>query len=808
MNKEQLTKLALLDNPKTLKFLIDFALVEKTKIINAKSNEEIIEHLDILNTIYYRIPKITVWVIEHFLYKAKSLDTIYQKTTFGNFPGKTHEEVLVKCLEIARNIRYYELKKCLKISYDYISHTDKNVVGMATKLLEEIVEYNQQALNKIGIIPQLESIKFLEKIDTKKYREKDVLFAKIILKNILETSLSHTAVMTSPDTLTFSSGDIGGHPNIAKIRSKAIDLSFKIFQTNKSIKIKTDIFNLFEQACHMPIHSSRKDSLGLIVQKDRIYILKKLNSLTFRDKKIIQPFSICIQIQRLLFWSFIHIELQEKPAMVFIKRFYSNDQYKLFNKFVHDDRYRYSKNKIQEIDVDPRKNIDSYVSNISEDNQEEILSELEKIAKEAKNVDEWKFFSFKQLLEAIGQQKPDIAIGFILKIVSQKYELANSYFLPFLLAGLRRADRFDLWDKASEVIFKRKNQETLLALISSFYMSHSVETDILVRKKEDIDLLENFISRKRQFTFYKKNNNLIKYSTINALRVAFRFDPKRIEKLTILELKNNPDYFLGYLHGITLYSKENEGFYLNNWSKGNKKFLLKKLIELHNIDWNIEAILPLIANQKEIIDFFIDRIKFKEKHLSENNSDYFTSPYRSYDPVPYHMNEKLIDFIKSDKEIVGIITKYISAKYSSYSFELSQFIKNLRINSRDIFKQLQKESKDVGTLLKRMIMSLSSFDQNDPDFLVELAGMTSDKKIHRELYGRLSSIGVVSGEFGIADAYKHKREVIEKYKDNKNKNVRDFVLMAIKSLSLSEEHQRKETEQEKEIRRVDFESSS
>jgi hypothetical protein len=808
MNKDQLTKLALLDNPKTLKFLTDFALIEKNKITAATSNEEIIEHLDILNSFYYRIPKIVISVIDYLLYKAKPLNRVDHKTTMGSFPGKDNEEVLVKCLEITKNIRYYELEKSIKISFDFIKHPNKNVASLAAKLLEEIVEYNQQALLRIGITPQLQAVKFLEKkLKTKNYIEKNILFTKNVLNNILETSLSKNAVMTSPDTLTFSGGDINGHINIGKIRRRAIDAIFKIFQISKSIKTKTELFILFEQACRMPIHSRREDTLGVIIQKDRVYILQKLNLIVFKNRKIIQPLSLCVQLQHLLFWHFIHIELQEKLASIFIKHLYADNRYKIFSKFVHNDRYLYSKNKLEEVNIDPQKNISSYVENISKNNKDEILNELENIAKEAKNIDEWKFISFKQLLESIGQQRPDISFTFIEKIISKRYELSSNYFLPFLLAGLRRAGQFALWDKAIQLILKGKNQETLLCIISSFYMSHSVGTNIIVRKKEDIDLLEDFINRKGQFAFYKETNNSIRYATINALRVSYNFYPEQVEKMTIAEITNNPDYFMGYLHNIGIYSRNNEGFRLNNWSKKNKKFILKKMIELRDLDWNAEGILPLIGSPKEIINFFIDRIKFKEKNLSDDKSDYFTSPYRNYNPVSYHMNEELVSFIKSDYKITGQLAKSISIKHTSYSFGVSQLIRNLQIDPRDILKELSKESQNTEILLERMITSLFTFDRNDPDFLIELASKTSNKKIHSELYGKLSSTGVVSGEFGIADAYKHKRESIEKYKDSENLNIRNFVLMATEALKLNEEHQRKEAEQEKEIRRVDFESN-
>jgi hypothetical protein len=338
-------------------------------------------------------------------------------------------------------------------------------------------------------------------------------------------------------------------------------------------------------------------------------------------------------------------------------------------------------------------------------------------------------------------------------------------------------------------------------------MSHTTDTDIIIRPKEDVNFLSDLIKRKNEFSFCKKDKNLLSFFTINALRVSYNFSPNEVEKLTILELQNNPNYFVVYLNNISIYSRDGEGFNLTNWSEKNKNFLIKQIIKLPDLDWQVQAILPLICSPKNLVELFIKRTEFRKKMISKSKN-YFESPYRHYDPVPFHMNEELLGFIKNDPGIIELIAKNLSASHTVDSFELSQLIKNLHLNPKDIFKELSKGKENTETVLKKVINSITSIDANDPDFLVELAGKTSNKSIHDSLYGRLSSTGVVSGEFGIADAYKHKREAIEKYVNSDNKNIKKFVLMAIEYLKHSEDRQRKDAEQEKEIRRIDFESNN
>ncbi|MFA5840677.1 MAG: hypothetical protein WC847_00140 [Candidatus Paceibacterota bacterium] len=805
MNKEQLIKLASLDNAKTNQFLKDFALQEQGKITSAKTNDEIIEHLEILEAIYYRAPEVVVWVINYLLHKAKNLPIVDKKIGTHKIPGTSHEEVVAKCLELAKSVRYYDIDKTIQIAFDYMNHKNKVISGSALKLIEELVDYNHQILPKIGITPQLKAMEFLEnKLRLQNPNEHDLYFIKTVTQHILETS-SNISRMTSPDTLTFSSGDISGHKNIGKIRRRAINFILDLFKNLTLVQNKIAVFPLFEQACQMPMNSSRDSDLGKMIQKDRQYIAQQLTMLIFSGKNVIKPLVICMHAEHLMHWHFIHIELQQELGSSFIKRLYKDNRYKLFSEFVHDDSYRYAKYK------DIKKNVSvaihTYIENVSAQNKDFILKELNDIASEAKNTDEWKFLSFKQLLEKLGQEKPNIVLGLIKDIAETKNDLSSTYFLPFLLAGLRRANRFDLWDQASDIILNLKDETTMCGLVSSIHMNPNGDTDLIIRPKEDIAFLSDLVKRTNKFSFYKEYKNLLSFFTINALRVAYKFDPVNVEELTVLELRNNPDYFTVYMHNISLYSRKGEGFNLSGWSAKDKTFLIEGIIKLPDLDWQVQSILPLICSPKNLVSFFIKRIKFRDKMLS-SSEDYFESPYRRYDPVPYHMNEELVSFMTSDPGIIASIAKKLSPNYTVDSIELSQLIKNLNLDPRNILNELSKGKEDTDTVLRKVVRSLSHIDANDPDFLVELAGKTSNKSIHDSIYGKLASTGVVSGEFGIADAYKRKRESIEKHKDSKNKNIKKFVLMAMVYLKNSEEHQRKEAEQEKEIRRIDFESNN
>jgi len=805
MKKEQLSKLASLENPKTLKFLEEFALEEKEKITAAKSNEEIIQSLDLLDAIYYRVPAIIIRVVYHLLYKTEPIKPTVERTNWGTLEGKTFSDVQVKCFELVRHIRYYEIDKSITIAFDFINSTDKVLSSIASKLAEEISEYNHHVLPKIGTASQRKVLEFLEKkLSNDKSNKFNIYFIKIALHHILETS-SNATTMTSPDTLTFSHGDIVGSVNIAEIRERAIKIVINILEHVESTEDKNSIFGLIEQACRMPMNSPRDSDLGKIIQDNRVFIVESLRNITFLQEKIIQPLWFCLKLEHLMLWSFIHIELQVDIGKKFLSSLYKDDRYKLFSRFVYDDSSRYIKdNVIEGMARDTKSDIKNYLESIAEKKEEIIFEQLNDIATEAFKVDEWKYLVFKQLLEEMGKSKPEVAYTIGQSSIKERAYLSRPSFLSFLLSGIRQVERFDLWDNIAKNIFKSKDIEILSTLIGSMFLSANAEKSH-IRKKEDFNLIFDLIHRKNQFKFYGKSTNTLRHFTMNVLKVLFSISPKKTEELVILEIKNNPEYLNGYLQTISMASEEG-GFNLNKWTKKGKNFLRKELLKLNDVDWHIQSILPTFCNPEEILNFFINRIKYREKLFGEGR--YFDSPGRFYDPVPYHINHELIEFTKKDSKIAEKIAKRISSKYNSHSLEISQFIKNFGISLEEIDNALYKKEKNKETALKKTIRAIYGMESNDIDFIVGLAARTSNQRIFADLYAKIASTGVVSGEFGIADAYRGKIEALEKYTDNENKNIRDFATFSIERLKYSEEQARRDAEEEKEIRRVDFESNN
>jgi beta-lactamase class D len=64
------------------------------------------------------------------------------------------------------------------------------------------------------------------------------------------------------------------------------------------------------------------------------------------------------------------------------------------------------------------------------------------------------------------------------------------------------------------------------------------------------------------------------------------------------------------------------------------------------------------------------------------------------------------------------------------------------------------------------------------------------------LMAAMSETGVVTGEDGLLNAYKHKREIMQEWRKDKSPHVRNFAEEYEKSLTSSIEHEKRRTDEE------------
>lgn len=83
------------------------------------------------------------------------------------------------------------------------------------------------------------------------------------------------------------------------------------------------------------------------------------------------------------------------------------------------------------------------------------------------------------------------------------------------------------------------------------------------------------------------------------------------------------------------------------------------------------------------------------------------------------------------------------------------------------------------------VQLMDRFEGGDIELGIEVIRRTKNKKDIGHIEGMLFSTGVVSGEDGLARAYEAKAEILKKYLNDGNKQVKEFSERMIKSLEES-----------------------
>lgn len=808
MDKQKLAKLASLNNEQANKFLLDFATTQQTEIKKLSTNEEILERLEYFNAIFYRVPKIVLSICTELLYDRKPIKA---KMRPHGLKGEEWSKVETKALELLKLIRYYELKQTIKIAFAFANDKDSAVRSTALKLIQDISEYNYQALPHVGLAPQKYVFDYLSKTTFKTKFDDNLEPIKVAIEKSLETSADAT-LATAPDTITLRKGDLNGTDDLKDLRRKIIDLIFSIYKKSQKNITKNVVVQLLAHACQFPMNSERTSPMGLVVQQNREYIISELDKIIFNKKGELQaPLSFCLEIEHLLFWHFIFHKQQNEVAQPLYDRIKKNPLYEKFSKFVHDDSLRYEIGSGEQ-QKENRADVAEYVESVSDKNMEKIAAELNLFSAETDVIGEWKFRTLQMLLEKLGTEKPVFTLDLLKDAVKKKKPLSNQMFLAFMLRGIRLSKKYDLWDKAVSILIKTRNSNFIGSIPASLHIYADIFTDPILRK-EDIKILTDLANRAGVFSFLKKGKQPlnVNFSTMNGLRAVYGLNPKKIENLIIAEMKSGPTYLPNYLNTLSIYSGREGGIDFSVWSDKNKKFIANKIVEVPVIDWHIDALVNnLYSNPIDIVQIFIARI-MKEAKLERSMADYFDRK-EHYDAVPFHMNHDLVEHVVNHKDYIKIVPQIIKASKTKEGakrkYDLAKLNEHFKISPQSILKSLTKGGKITDKILKESLDMIYDFNGIDVELAIELAGYTSDKKILDRIGGMLHNTGVVSGQYGIADFYRSQWVALEKYKDDQNPNVKKFVEISVPPLKYLDEQARKEADQDKEKRRIDFETNS
>ena len=746
-------------------------------IVDSKANNEIYENLKILlkyiEEFGDKTPKELkiIEIVNSTLEKSKQLKKEPIKTAFGDLPGHDYADIAEVCLDILERLRFVYPKEVFetlsRLSVDENEKVKKKTLDVAAKMAKYTFWPKEK---KIYYHPQLFILDEIEKLD-----DKNLLTYLRLLVKVSEELLSPSFEGTSwsdHKTFTIHQGSLPAGDTVKKIRERTISILKKLYPLSETISEKQQILQALGQATHTPHTGDYTPELEKIILDNTNTLISYYSSLVKEaDNEIIKI------IEEQLHWFIKRFQNGLENIKKLISLIEKDEEYSIYKVFVGWD-YRFSDDlDYHEAEKERKQKIDEYIKQMTD---KSFLQWQKKILSIIKNYgqleDRGQFQYFNIFLNELGKQKPKIAQKLI-----QKNEKELEPFLLHLVAGIWQSKEKGDAQKILENWIKKGKYLSACAYIFEYV------------KEIDEPLLKKIYQKATEKNDVNALTNIIR-------SIVSNFEQSKIGK----------DLFIDVIKELT---KHKNYWWVNHvWFRGNSilgaldknnwKAVLENLLIVPNIDYHLEEILSVVAQNspKELVSFFYERMKIQAKKKREER----------YDAIPFDLHKLNEPLSQNAKDVIEEILKWFKKEDWLSYWEGGHFLEAIfpafhQELEDQLIKLLRSKNKNKAKIVLYILRSYKGeafLHKVCKEFIKQYP---KSKKYKQELFIILSQMGVVSGEYGFVEGYKRKKQEIQEWKKDKSKVIKKFAQEYENYLSKRIDYEKKRADEDIEIRKREFE---
>jgi hypothetical protein len=693
-----------------------------------------------------------------------------------------------------------------------ITNEEGTIREKALEILKKFSQYDYTVLfkSKIGYRAQRTALDYILKWSPKKCLT-NLDFVLIVAKELLSSSVEGSS-WKDENTLTMNFSQVDPTDFLKKMRRDTMNFIYDLYTKTSDAKIKLQLASVIEEVMRGPMNIVYSDSIVEMIEEDTKYLAVIYRKMIF-DKSghfLKENIAIAEEVEERLYY-FAKPERKQRPELIKLREdilkdpFYDKVSPMIGRRAAYKGEEGYEESRALRV-----RDMQNLISQISVENLDEWEETLDILARQKDVIDEWKLADLKRFLEMLSQEKPEIADRFLEAAFKEKSALV-SFSVNFLF-GFQNGRAFDLWDKYTELIIKEKNTLLVGGICASLIISEPEKSQKKLRPNE-LAILKEIVFKKGSFSFLKRKDDANTYlhdRLLNALASNFRQHQKEMESLIKQEMENNPKYINLHYNVLQFVVTAIKWIDLSLASKSFIQYLLKKIVEAPGLDWHLQELMIALCGKDFacIMSVFEKRIA---RHIQLKENDKSTGMKRlmkpkEFEAVPHHFNPDLQKLIQENKDFPKAIQKWVKKMnlgWSLYNWEVSQFLDSLKIHKRQVLSDIVERGDDKDLL--RVAYVIEGIGEADFELGMQIIGRTDNDKIHKKIGATMYATGVVSGEYGIADAYKGKIGMLQKYKESKNKRIKRFATEMIGYLQKSEEEERKRTAEAIQLRKIRFE---
>ncbi|MCP1846747.1 MULTISPECIES: RelA/SpoT domain-containing protein [unclassified Bradyrhizobium] len=712
------------------------------------------------------------------------------ETPFGNLPGRTAERVAEIATEIFIRLRYVSVE----ITFDAVcqlfpgAQTDEERKHVL-QVIEKTAEHNLDVWKKAGPAAQMILVQQIRGL-AHDQREPLRPVLREALGEVLGTEVEGTS--SSYNTVTLHWGAVVPSEVLRKLRSDALDILFDLYRTATSDQERSGTEQTIFSATGMPSQANFSDDLLIDVLNDSARVVDFYHESAPRD-----AYESLQRIENRILWlhrrsigirndpksnaaTLTAIGMLSESIQRFREGIDANAKFTIYKTLVGFDSvfpimWEDENSDPAQEDEYRKARIDEFVAEIDETNADEWFSIIQRCAQTESN-DLATFPSFGEFLKKLSKAQPVVVLGFM-----EKLDDKLTGFLGVMLSGLEESS---LALKVPAKISEWLSQDRYLVQIAHYYRFAAKLDNVVLSKilQAGIRLDSHaVVSQILGTVFYRYADgtpDLIATILIPGVQYfAEKKDTGWVDLAWYLPKDRSP---------------------LADLTEDQAAVILDSLIPAEQIETHADMLLTIVAERfpERVFNFFGER-------LTNAAAKTATSSYRAIPHRFYTLQNRFTNIVDYALEIVrktfvsgDLMFEFTGGRLIAASFPGCPDALRSKLSSR-----LRAGTREEAEFVLR-ILSAYRGEAIPYDLCKEIVRVLPlDDELLELLSTLLQTTGIVSGEFGLVEAYKQKREALVPWLSDDNGKVQAFAARDIKSLDLQIAAEQRRSEEDMEMRK-------
>lgn len=749
-----------------------------TAVASGTDYQVLERHIEILQTIGHRSSELTARTLLAFI---ETIDSRLDKNGTNEFQNAT--SLIASAIDILTQLRYLETRLILHGLIKLSLHSDEKVSRKTLDALKVFAAYDlhvvvgREGQSGIGAAPQkliIDELAAFTDDQLRMYFSAALTILECLLSSRMEgSSWSYNAV-------TLSWGTALGLPTVGEIRVRAIELLIRMYGLADSVAFRLPIVSLFNTATRIENGAQNSEAVATI-SRDSVTILKFFAELVrTEDLQIVQ------KIESYSYWIFFHTINDDirKAALAVQAAISVHSEYQVYKVLVGFEGVFG--------DWETIKRAEDYIEDTDKFRNQKSLEYAQSITPETYGV--WKarilkyvetdpndlatFPVFYRFLEGFAKSEPELAVELI---TTQSVKIEN-----FLIPLLRSLWVSSMQDRVRKIANEWIQQGNYLdQCVRQFVDNEQLDRDFLVK------VLGRAIELGRLRTIA---GILIVAVSNYAKGKEFLINDLFLPALNILTEKSYTDWVYDF------WFRREARSLVEDLNEEGIKLILDNLFLIKKISYQAEEILYLLAqkNPELIIRFLCRRLSFESKKEIERLNRYEAIPYRLH---------------KLNKPLSTIPTLALQVVREQYDGDYAMFVFRGAHLLQTIFPEFPHEFE------AELLNFVKSGQHQDLEFVLGIlrnysgepfinqvckaiiSAVAPDSRLVSEVRAAMQNTGVVSGEFGLAEAFEQKIDELKKWIESPDQRVQYFAKRFIASLEAMSIEERQQAAEEIALRK-------